>query len=100
MVGKTTPDFARITFNRRPVAPLDTQILKLHTLTVQHPENIMIGHHQQAGRIGKRLVLGIPAGIGMAMRGYNRQIFDAVIEAAGNGAGLRFRRQDPIRMKK
>ena len=71
MIGKTLPDFPCIAFYRAPITPLDTQIFQGHTLAIKHTENIMIGHHEQARRIGKRLVFGIPAGIGMPMRGNN-----------------------------
>jgi hypothetical protein len=54
---------------------------------------------EQRGGIGKSGVVGVPAWVGMAVRRQDRQVGDALIEAARDGAGAGLDRQQTIGMK-
>jgi hypothetical protein len=86
----------RILFRRAAVDTRDAQSLERDALRVQHPEDVVIGRHEELRRIGKGRVLGEPARIGVAMRTDDRQIADAFVEIAGEPTRRRVRRKQPI----
>src|SRR5690348_15060858 len=93
------PDRARIRFGDSAVATGHTEGLELHTLAVQHPEDVVIRDDQQRRRIGERLVVGEPSRIGMAVRTDDRQIADRLVQMPRDLSRRRIGREKPIRMK-
>ena len=56
----------------------------------------MVRHDEEARRIGKRLVLRVPARIGMAVGRDDRQIAHRIVEAPRHGAGRGIGGQQPV----
>ena len=90
------PDLARIGFDRAAIDAGDTEIGHRHALAHQHPEHIVIGHHEQFRRVREPRVFGEPARIAMAVRAQDRQVLDAVIERAGQIAQAGFHREQAV----
>ena len=65
------------------------EALQTHALAEEHAEHIVVGHDQQLGWIGKRLVQRIPAGVGVAVRADDRELCDRLVEFARKGADRR-----------
>src|SRR3546814_17876005 len=80
MVGEPAPNRAWVTFDRAAVGAWYTQLLQRNALAVEHAEDVMIGDDQQACRIAEGGVVGEPGGIGMAVRGDDRQMLDLRIQ--------------------
>ena len=95
-LGEKPPDGARVRRDRAAVTARDAEILQRDALAVEHAEDVMVRHHEQPRRIGERLVLGVPARIGVAVRGDDRQGLDVVVEAPRHGAGGRIGRKKPV----
>ena len=92
--GQDTPGGARI-----GGASANPQILQLHTLRIEHAEQVMVGHQQQFGGIFERGVLGEPLRIGMPVRADDRQAGDVPIQHLRDGPGRRVRGEQPIGVK-
>src|SRR3546814_14846367 len=56
----------------------DAEFLQPDALAVEHAENVMVRPDEEFRRIGKRLVTGVPARVGMAMGGQDGKAADAV----------------------
>src|SRR3546814_13336445 len=72
------------------------EFLQPDALAVEHAENVMVRPDKEFRRIGKRLVTGVPARVGMAMGGQDGKAADAVIEPPRQRASLVIGREQPI----
>src|SRR3546814_1655528 len=85
---------------RRPPRSTRTDTLFPYTTlfrsAVEHAENVMVRPDEEFRRIGKRLVTGVPARVGMAMGGQDGKAADAVIEPPRQRARLVIGREQPI----
>src|SRR5215207_4615745 len=93
---KAAPDRPWIRFDGAAVPAADAETFEAYALAVKHAKDVVIRHHEETGRIGKRLVLGIPARIRMAVRRYDRQAPHPLVETAGHSAGRGIGRQEPV----
>src|ERR1700739_1214393 len=92
MFRENTPYLSRI----GNALATDPEFFQANPLTVEHPENIMIGKDEQAHRIGKRCILGKPAGIAMAVWAPQWQIANGRKEPLRYRPNIRVRGQKPI----
>ena len=83
---KRTPDLARVLFQRPAIGSRNAQILKPHTVTVEHAKHVMVGRNKKCTRVGKRGVIGKPLWVRVPMRTHDRQALHRRVEAARDGA--------------
>ena len=57
-------------------------------LRVEHAEDVVVGLDEERGGIGKGLVEGEPAGVGVAVRRDDGQVAYGLVESCGDGACL------------
>jgi len=87
VLGEGLPDLAMIRLDRTPISPRDAQRLQGHALGVEHAENIMVGDDEQVrGRAEGRVLVGQQRRIDVAVRRYDWQSGDTVIELACHAA--------------
>ena len=93
MVGKGLPDFPVVRLDhafglpRQAISPLDAQRLQGYSLGVEHAEDIMVGNDEQVGgRPQGCLCVGQKTGIDMAVRAYEGQSCDGIVQLTGDTA--------------
>ena len=96
MGGKEAPDRARVGLDRPAIDTRYPQVLQRDALRTQHPEDIMVGRHEKLGRVGKRLILGKPARVGVAVGADNGQVPDSTKKTARNVPNGRICRKQPV----
>ena len=99
VLGETAPDLARVGFHRFAVDTGHAELGERDALGMEHPEDVVVGDDEQLGGIGKWLVLGEPARIGMAMRTDDRQVGDRSMEVTGQCARGWVRRKQSVRIE-
>jgi hypothetical protein len=100
VLGKQPPDLAAVGFGGTAIGPRHAETFEADALRKQHAEDVVVGRDEQLRRIGKRLVLGIPARICVTMRADDRLIGNALIQFTGDSARLRINRKQPVRNQK
>ena len=96
VLREAAPDLARIGLDGAAVAPGDAELLQPDALAVEHAEDVVVRHHEEAGRVGKGLVLRIPARIRVPVRRHDRQVAHGFVEALRHGAGRRIGGEEPV----
>jgi hypothetical protein len=100
ILGEQEPDPAAVGLHFGAIAARDAEPLQLYALRIEHAGHIVVGLHEEGRGIGKRRVLGIPGGIGVAVRRNDRQAGDAVVKPAGDVASRRLDRKKPVGMQR
>ena len=80
MAGKDAPNLAGV-FELRMS---NLQLFQRNSLAVEHPEDVMIGLHEQLCRVGEWLVPGKPACLRMPVRADDGQASDLRVQSFGN----------------
>jgi hypothetical protein len=93
---KNPPDGAAVALDRCAVEARHAEAFQRNALAEQHAEDIVVRDDQQARRIGERLVEGIPARIGVAVRTDDRQVLYGGVECAGDRTHARLGREQQI----
>ena len=73
VIGEELPDRARVLLDRRPVERRHAEPFQRDALRVEHARHVMIGNHQQRGRIGKRRVFRQHPRIDVSVRADQRK---------------------------
>jgi hypothetical protein len=84
MLGKGPPDLSRVPFHLTSVGERNAQAFQRNSLTVEHPEDVVIRDEEKIGRIEKSNVFGIPARVGMAMGTNDGQFSHMGVETSGH----------------
>ena len=94
------PDGARVGLDGCAVGPRDAQGGKAHALGHEHAGDVMVGYHQQVGRIGERLVAREKLRLDVAVPADQRQRGGVLVDLAGDGTLALVERQRAVRMER
>ena len=78
---------------------LDAEVLELHTLRVEHAEDVVIRHDDQPGRIREWRVLGEHPGVDMSVGTDERQVLDVLVQGSRRLADGRVGIEVPVLIK-
>ena len=96
VAGEELPDLARVGLDRSAVFARDAELLEPHALRIKHAEDVVIWLDEKRRGIGKGIVLGIPARVGVAVRGDDRQVAHRGEEPSCDAAGHRIGGKEAI----
>jgi len=99
VAGERIPDLAGIGLHGCAIASRYSEPLQRHTQAVEHAQQVVVRRDQQAGGIAEAHVIGEPLRIRMAVRTYDRQPLDVLIQAASHAACVRIGREQAVRVQ-
>jgi hypothetical protein len=96
MRREAPPDGAGVLLDRPAVGARHAQLLERDALRMEHPEDVVVGGHEEARGVGESRVLGIPARIGMAVGADDGKAAHRAVERAGYAAGAVLDREQTV----
>jgi hypothetical protein len=97
MAAQQPPHLARLGLRQRAAA--HAQGVQRNPAGVQQPGHVVVGRHQQARRIGERLVVEQQPRVDVAVRREDRQVAHGVVQPPGDRPRPRVRWQQPVRVE-
>ncbi len=94
------PDRARVLLHRPAIGARHPKILERDALRVQHPEDVVVGRHEEPRGVRKGRILGEPARVGVAVRADDRKPLHRAVEQAGDLARAPLDREEPVLVQK
>ena len=96
VLREEAPDPTPVGLNGPAVTPAHAEVLESHALAVQHPEDVVVRHDEEPGRIGKGLVLRVPARVGMPVRRDDGEVAHLVVEPQRHPSSDGIRGKEPV----